>query len=446
MTAIGPSKQLRFRLLSTSLENVDTTGGRIVSNRIQSTIHIAILSAFALAASIGSAASQSQPSGAPAPKFDKASGAVVGGLSGLVTATASGLNGYRSAQRVMAFRTALTRALKESLKPGFDATKPITIAPANAVVLCSMRGDYAVLAAKAAYINGVTSTLNQFATPPTITTIGQAFTSIFQNYEIDATTGKIAVDGKAVVTACRSDLDSWPLSFYGAPIAGLPTSGVGELLAAGAALSSLSSLLSDLNAIVTPVATQAAQFIDAQQRAAKIKAFLTKYQADLLTAAKALAADGNLLLATNRITAVGQFEEKLALVRTFKIDLSKVDACKTAAAAPALADEKGVPTDAFVACYALVWAQLNEVVQAAITAASQYDALADTSTDQLGNSVQAIQKHIAVLSNPQAPTVSELIDAATQLITIGQSVATALSPDNVKKIEKDTENVMNAFK
>jgi len=92
-----------------------------------------------------------------------------------------------------------------------------------------------------------------------------------------------------------------------------------------------------------------------------------------------------------------------------------------------------------------VWAQLNDVVQAAITAASQYDALADTSTDQLSNSVQAIQKHIAALNN-QSLSVSELIDAATQLITIGQSVATALSADNVKKIEKDTENVMNAFK
>jgi hypothetical protein len=394
---------------------------------------------------IGSAASQSPPPGTAAPKFDKASGAIVGGLSGLVTATASGLNGYRSAQRVMAFRTALTVALKESLKPGLDVTKPITIAPPNALVLCSMRPEYAVLAAKSAYINGVTSTLNQFATPPTISTIGQAFTSIFQNYEIDATTGKITVDDKAVLAACRSDLDKWPLSFYGAPIAGLPKAGFG-LLEAGAALGTLQSLITDLNAIVTPVATQAAQFIDAQQRAAKIKGFLAKYQGDLLTAAKALAANGNLLLATNRIAAVGQFEEKLALVRTFKIDLSRVDACKTAAAAPALADDNGVPTDAFVACYALVWAQLNDVIQAAITAASQYDSLADTSTDQLSNSVQQIEKSIGALNNPQPLSVSELIDAATQLITIGQSVATALSPDNVKKLEKDTQNVMDAFK
>jgi hypothetical protein len=364
----------------------------------------------------------------------------VGGLSGLVTATASGLNGYRSAQRVMAFRAALAQALK----PGLDVTKPITIAPSNAFVLCNMRPTYAVLAAKSAYINAVTSTLNQFATPPTITTIGQAFTSIFQNYEIDPAKDTVSVDGKAVLTACLTDLDNWPLSFYGAQLAGAPKAGLG-LLDAGAALGTFQSLLTDLDAIVTPVATQAAQFIDAQRRALQIQAFLTKYQADLLTAAKALAANGNILLATNRLAAVGQFEEKLALVRTFKIDLSRIDACKTAVAAPALADEKGVPTDAFVACYAQVWAQLNDVVQATIAAASQYDALADASSDQLSNSVQEIEKNIAALKNPQL-SPAQLLNAATQLITIGQSIQTALSPDNLAKLQKDAENVMNAFK
>lgn len=414
--------------------------GRIVSNHIKSNIQAAILFACVFSAGIGSAAGQSQPSGTPAPKFQPAAGAVVGGLSGLVTATASGLNGYRSGQRLMVFRAALT----EALKPGLDVTKPITIAPSNAAVLCNMRPTYAVLAAQSAYINSVTSTLNQFATPPTITTIGAAFQSVFQNYQIDPVSGKMSVNPKAVLTACQTDLDKWPLSFYGAPLAGPPKAGLG-LLDIGTALGTFQSLLTDLNAIVTPVATQAAQFIDAQRRAQAITTFLTKYQSDLLAAAKALAQNGNILLATNRLAAVGQFEEKLSLVRTFKIDLSKIDACKTAVAAPALADENGVPTDAFVTCYALLWAQLNDVAQAAITAASQYDALADASSDQLSNSVQEIEKSIGALKNPQL-SAAQLIDAATQLITIGQSVETALSPDNLTKLQKDAQNVMNAFK
>jgi len=441
---IGLAKQLHFCLLSISLKTTDTTGGRIVSNRILSTIHIAILSACALSAGIGSAASQSPP--APAPKFAPAAGAIVGGMSGLVAATASGLNDYRSTQRLMLFRTALT----ESLTPGLDVSKPITIALTNEQVLCSMRPKYAAAAAKAAYINAVTSTLNQFATPPTITTIGQAFISVFQNYEIDPKTGQMKVaDDAAVARACKTDLNNWPLSFYGAPLAGPPKPGIGPL-EIGAALGTFGDLLTQLNEIITPVATQTAQFIDATRRQQAITQFLTnpQFQKDLLAAANALADNGNRLITTNRLQAIGQFEEKLAIVRTFNIDLSKIEACKTAMAAPALADENGVPTDAFVMCYAQTWAQLKDVVQAVISAASQYDALADASSDQLGNSVMAIQAHIDALKNPQLSiaNAAQLLDAATQLITIGQSVQKALSPDNVAKLEKDAQNVMNLFK
>lgn len=410
-----------------------------MSNRIQSNILIAIVFACALSASIGSAASQPASSGTPAPKFPPAAGAVVSGLSGLVTAT-SGLNDYRSAQRLMVFRTALT----EALKPGLDVSKPISIAPSNAAVLCNMRPTYAVMAAQSAYINSVTGTLNQFATPPTISTIGQAFTSVFQSYQIDPVTGRMSVNAKAVLESCKSDIDKWPLSFYGAPLAGPPKPGIG-LLEIGTALSTFGALLSDLNAILTPPITQAAQFADATRRAQAITAFLTKYQADLLAAADALATNGNILITTNRLQAVGQFEEKLSAVRTFKIDLSKADACKTAVAAPALADQNGVPTDAFVTCYALVWNQLNDVIQAAIVAASHYDALADASSDQLSNSVKAIEKNVAALKNPTL-SATQLIDAATQLITIGQSVEKALSADNLAKLQKDAQNVMNAFK
>lgn len=408
-----------------------------MSKPIKSSICVAILLACALSAGVRSAASQTAPT--PASKFQPAAGAVVSGLSGLVTAT-SGLHDYRSTQRLMVFRAALT----EAIKPGLDVTKPISIAPSNVDVLCKMRPNYAVLAAQAAYINSVTSTLSQFATPPTISTIGQAFTSVFQNYQIDPVSGRMSVDAKAVLAACQTDIDKWPLSFYGAPLAGPPKAGIG-FLDVGTALSTFGALLSDLNAIVTPVATQAAQFVDATRRAQAITAFLTKYQADLLAAANALAANGNTLLTTNRLQAVGQFEEKLSAVRTFKIDLSKVDACKTAVAAPALADADGTPTDAFVICYAQVWAQLNDVAQAAIVAASQYDAFADESSDQLSNSVQAIQKNIGALKNPQL-SAQQLIDAATQLITIGQAVAKTLTSDNLATLQKDAQNVMNAFK
>jgi hypothetical protein len=171
----------------------------------------------------------------------------------------------------------------------------------------------------------------------------------------------------------------------------------------------------------------------------------------LITAAKALADNGSAIVNANKLQALGVFEEKLAAVRMLNIDLSKQEACKTALEKPAdgtpspRSDPDGIPTDAFVTCYAQAWAQLNDVVQAAITAAAQYDSLADPPSDQLSSAVAAIEKNMADLNNPAKP-VDELINAATQLVAIGTAITTALSPDNIKTLQTDAENVMKLFK
>jgi hypothetical protein len=388
----------------------------------------------------------------PAPKFEPVPGAIVNGLTGLAAATA-GLKDFRSIQRTMIFRTALA----EALSPGLDLAKPVTIRPSNNLVLCSMRGQYSAIAAQTTYITSLTNTVNQFATPPTISTLGDAFKSIFQSYSIDAN-GKVKpVESSSVVKNCQADIDAWPVSYYGVKL------GVGGLKEAlvfdlGADLSAFSALLSALNNIITPIATAGAQSLDSARRAQAITSYLNdpKIQGGLLNAATSLAANGNVMIKANRLQALGVFEEKLAAVRTFKIDLSKIDSCKVALAAPQVArtapassgssdGTASIPTDEFVSCYAQAWAQLNDPVQATLTAAAQYDALADAPSDQLTNAVATIKKNIGDLKKPTV-TVDELFDAATQLITLGKAITTALSSDNIKALQTDAENVMKLFK
>jgi hypothetical protein len=106
----------------------------------------------------------------PTPVYTPAAGAVVSGLSGLVAGTQPPLTNYsRSSSRITQFRA--------------DAAKPVTIEPKNYDVLCSTRGAYASMAAKSAYINSIIGTLDKFATPPKISTIGDAFMSLFKNYQ-----------------------------------------------------------------------------------------------------------------------------------------------------------------------------------------------------------------------------------------------------------------------
>lgn len=402
-----------------------------------------------------------------APKFEPVPGAIVNGLTGLVSATA-GLKDYRSIRRTMIFRAALA----QTLSPGLDVAKAISITPSNVLVLCSMRGEFAAIAAQTAYVVSTTNTLNQFATPPTIATIGDAFKSVFQSYTIDDTGQVAAVNPTAVTRNCQDDIDDWPASYYGAKLG--PGGREAAALDLGADLSAFSALLSALNSIITPVITAGAQALDSAERAKKITGFLNtpKIQTSLISAATSLAKNASVAIKANRLQALGVFEEKLTAVRTLKIDLSKIEACKTALAVPPPAAPAGaapaqpsepaaaaappspyansdgrstIPTDAFVSCYAQAWAQLNDAVTATITAAEQYDALADTPSDQLTSAVAAIQKNMSKLKEPNL-TVDQLVDAATQLITVGNAVTTALSPNNIKTLQTDAQNVMNLFK
>jgi len=384
-----------------------------------------------------------------APKFEPVPGAIVNGLTGLLTSTA-GLKDYRSIQRVMVFRTALT----EALVPGIDLSKPINIKPSNTLVLCSMRGDYAVLAAQQAYITTTTNTLNKFATPPNISTFGDAFKSIFQSYTISGPGKVTALDPASVTKNCNSDVDDWPASYYGAKLGGEVKAAAAFDL--GGDLSAFSTLLSALNTIITPIVTAGAQALDSVRRAEEITGFLNnpKIQKDLLDAADALAKNGNVLIKVNRLQALGVLEEKLAAVRVLHIDLSKQEACKIALG-PAAAGKPSpysnsdgttfIPTDEFVSCYAQAWAQLNDSVQATITAAAQFDSLADAPGDQLSTAVAAIRKNIADLKTP-TNTVDDLFNAATQLVAIGAAITSALSPDNLKTLQTDAANVMKLFK
>jgi hypothetical protein len=383
-----------------------------------------------------------------APKFEPVPGAIVNGLSGLVAAT-SGLKDWRSIRRTMIFRTALA----EKLSSNPNISEPITIQPSNSLVLCSMRGEYAAMNAQMTYITSLTNTLNQFATPSNISTIGDAFKSVIQSYSIDDKGAIRPVQPQTTIKACQSDIEAWPVSYYGVTFGGTKEA-LG--LDIGTDVSAFVALFSALNNIITPIVTAGAQALDATKRAQKITSYLEdpNIQPGLLKAADSLAKNGDVIVTETRLQALGVFEEKLAAVRTFKIDLSKINACKPlapppagqAGAAPAGSSDAtpSGPTDEFVFCYAQAWAQLNDPVEAAITAAAQYDALADAPSAQIKAAVKAIHDNMGKLKNPNQ--IDQLVDAATQLITLGKAITTALSPDNMKALQTDAANVMKLFK
>ncbi len=146
----------------------------------------------------------------------------------------------------------------------------------------------------------------------------------------------------------------------------------------------------------------------------------------------------------------------LSSARLVSIDLAKIDACKSALKNPpaSLSTEvknadgtliSHLPTDDFAACYSQAWSQLSAAAQAAVTAAAEYDTLADTSSDQLKNAVKIIQDNIAKVDEPGKVNIGQLMSAATQLFTYGQAVSQALSSANIAKVKTDVDALMKQF-
>src|SRR5262245_32880050 len=124
--------------------------------------------------------SLAQDAPTPTPVFQPAAGAIISGLSGLVTGAQQALGSDRTISRTMMFRLQLTNRL---LSAPAGTTK-INVGALNSdntdyllsdrTILCSVRGRHAVIAADAAYISSVAGTLDKFATPPKIAGLGDA--------------------------------------------------------------------------------------------------------------------------------------------------------------------------------------------------------------------------------------------------------------------------------
>ena len=404
------------------------------------------------------------PTGAATtPTYQPAAGAIVSGLSGLVTGANPSLGTDRATDRMLAFRLQLTISLLSASPSGKFSFGTLTddhkdYVLSNGAILCDVRGTHAVVAADATYITTVTGTLNKFATAPQITTISQALKSVFQNYTINIPSGATKSDAaNSVKQACLSDIDNWPAAVYGKPINDNKTLATTSAFLIGDDISAVLTLYQAIVSLVTPLVTTPATVLDAQRRATAITAFLKSYKTTLLNDAQELAS-----MATNsgnatRLQALGQFAEKMVAVRAVTIDLSRTPACQSGLQNPILRtdqvkDSKGnvtgtyyIPTDAFVLCYSAAWQQMLDAVNAAVTAATQYDALADTSSDQLQQAVTTIKNNLNKLNQPATVDISDLSNAAALLITYGTAVSQALSSANVTKVQTDLNNVLKLF-
>jgi hypothetical protein len=475
-----------------------------------------------------SPAGQSPPTDtSQAPTYDPTAGAIVNGLKGIIAGTKASIETYRSSKRFLAFRQALSTAMFTS-----NGKSPLTLAVTSDVILCEFRRTYADVTAEAAYLSSIVTGLDKFASPPKITTLGQAFLSLFNKYSIDVPAANLNSETSTVAADnCVKDLESWQNYYYNYNIP-LPKVGPGTEFSLNVVpidtfitdISSISALANALVAIVTPIAVTGTTALDSAQRNHTVDNYIYTYRGNLVKAARELAIVGTTLADANRFQAVGQFAEKMANVRQLSVDLSKINVgptkkvCSEVVAKPITesgkisivtngntpvgnatlhfatvpewvvpgmrvydqtiagvipanttvlsktqttvvisADTSGVDrgttvavtypmvSDEFVQCYAQAWQQISTAVSDAVNSASAYDAIADVSSDQVESAVNTIQKHMLELANPPEIGATDLLAAATQLLAFGQAIETALSPDNLNKVQTEVNAVAKQF-
>lgn len=401
--------------------------------------------------------SSAQDAGANGPVYKPVPGAIVSGMSGLVTGTKDAMSTARANDRLTTIRRILTdqilalRVVDKKFSLGaLDGAEYVL---SNALVLCSPRGDHAVVSADATYLESVTGTLNKFSAPPKITTIGDALGTLFQNYSIEVPKDKTKKEiAKAVVDRCINDTQIWASFSYGRTLdnsasqARLLPAEIGEIGGA------VSTLYSAVVAILQPIAVGAAKALDARERARIVSEFIRNNKVNLINAAQSVADKGSKLARKKRLDALSQFAEKIAALRSVQLDLSKSENCKSAVGSPVLplpanasATPNRIPTDDFILCYAAAWKQISDMAENVVTAANQYDAFADASDDKLQLAVLQIKNNITELDNPSEAQVKAVWEAAAQLIAFGQTVSQSLSKENIEKVNKATADLMKLF-
>ncbi|MBO0696563.1 MAG: hypothetical protein J2P56_10770, partial [Verrucomicrobia bacterium] len=251
----------------------------------------------------------------------------------------------------------------------------------------SITVDHLATVARFNYLNSVATQIQSVSKTTTPGDILSALQALFASYQIkvaDAALAQTQLTNIRTVTEnrCEYDLKDFDQAYYGDEIkepglaaAAAPASGLPSLSFLGPMGAAIDTVLG----ILSPVIIDAAAIVDEAKREKAIVDFLSvpENQSAIRSAGSNLARAVSDYTFAKRLTLAGTFVEQLAVLRSIKVDLAKVDACNAPSQAMFTRAKSGAPSSSFMACYHAVWSQFQGGVTSAITTASNYDLLAD---------------------------------------------------------------------
>lgn len=369
---------------------------------------------------------------APAAVYPKGVQEVVTGLNATVSGSEQVQKHSRSMDRFRLLRSGLLNVVRQP--DLFNASTPPRLQVTNVDILCNPRGKYASLAGYRGYASSVATGITAMATPQAITTLGDAFGSIFQQYAvtIDADVNAISKLERIAVRNCVDEATKFANAYYG-DFSSEPSP---QAFAVVATFTAFSALVSAVSAIVTPIATNIATEADKNKRKDAIVSYFTKgseaatRRSQVLRAMNFLAPAIANFANQKRMQALGEFSEHMSKIRA--IELRLTDECRTKLNVSPENDRRA--EDGFIICYAAVWKLYSDEVAAALKAAELYDDLADVIPPPgTPNPVDALRRQLAEIGRPSPTTVQDIWKSLIQIYATGNTINAALSPDNRKK-------------
>jgi hypothetical protein len=311
------------------------------------------------------------------------------------------------------------------------------------------------------YLGNTVRQLNAASTPADTSDLFKALRIIFAPPTPSApdSPGKLSVSDKDrgdVEAGCEQDLNEFEASYYGKPIpVFIPSAPAAAPEAAPAVVPAAAPKIPDLSflgpigaaittgiGIITPVIEGFAAIEANSQAEAKVKNILRSNQKTLTPGGEDLGRTVSDYLFSKRLSLAGQFTEQIALVQGNSIDLTSKEvqaACPRPAMYMRGKDGKGPLAGAFVRCYSLIWTHFEKSIDAALQAAQAYDKLADagnTSTPlNKFREMTTAQNYEKIVANSFSQN-DNFWQEVTQLVTFAGAVATATSPENLKKLEQ----------
>jgi hypothetical protein len=417
------------------------------------------------------------PIGSPAKSAEKPStyAAFVSALSALAVANDDAIQNERNAARLAFLRTAFSKKLLGAFPPDSrqpavtDANNSLSLSGAidTTSLLCSFRADkieidrnisprdkeasitvdHLTTLSQQNYLSATAAQLQALAGPSDAKDIFSSFKELFATYQVNVSAQPTISDADRtkIRKSCEADLREFDSAYYGLkiPVPSGPAASAaatpfdfGQLAVFGP----IGTYASTIIGIIQPVLVNFANLISDFSKKNAIRTYLSEpdTQNKLRDAGVAVARTQSDYLFAKRLSLAGQFAEQTALLTGNTLDLASKEIQATCSAVQSSMYRRGsdgAPSEQFRRCYSRIWKHFEPEVNALLKTAAVYDQLADA-----GDTSSHLYAYKSLMNNFAAVATDsgqmDVWDTVSRMLSFAGAVKTAVSSENVKKVQQ----------